>query len=137
MNIIFPDKPILEIIFLKVPDRYKLTVNKKEYEIIGKDEKLDSVLVGVDKRGRVFSLETEDQAVFFIAGNVEAFVNELLLYDSLSENNGGLSENPSDEELKQFVKKFKKRIKKLDRKAFYRRMTFWSLVCEEMEYGIL
>ncbi len=41
MNIIFPDKPILEIIFLKVPDWYKLIVNKKEYEIIGKDEKLD------------------------------------------------------------------------------------------------
>lgn len=137
MNILFPDKPILEIIFLKIQERYKLTVNKKEFEIIGKDEMLDTVLVGTDKKGRVFSLETDDKTIIYIAGNTEAFVNELLLYHSLSEDNGGLSENPSDMELKRFVKSFKKKIKKFDRKAFYSRMTFWSLVCEEMEYGII
>lgn len=135
MDITFPDKPILELIFLKEQERYKLTVNKKEYEIIGKDEKLDVVLVGTDKKGRVFNLLTEDKTVIFIASNTAAFVNELLLYDSLSEGGDGLSENPSDKELKQFVKSFKKKMKKLDRKAFYRRTTFWSLVCEEMEYG--
>lgn len=137
MNIVFPDKPILEIIFLKEPERYKVTVNKKEYEIIGKDEMLNTVLVGVDKKGRVFSLETDDKTIIYIASNTETFVNELLLFDSFSEGNDGLSENPSDMELKQFVKSFKKKIKKFDRKAFYRKMTFWSLVCEEMEYGII
>jgi len=135
MSMTFPDKPILEIIFLNVQERYKLTVNKKEFEIIGKDEMLDTVLVGTDQKGRVFNLEIDDQTIIYIASNTEAFVNELLLYDSLSEDDGGLSENPSEIELKQFVKKFKKKIKKLDRKAFYCSMTFWSLVCEEMEYG--
>ena len=133
----FPDKPILEIIFLKEQDRYKLTVNEKEFEIIGKDEMLDTVLVGTDVKGRVFSLETDNKSIIYIASSTGAFVNELLLYDSLSVDNGGLPENPSDIELKQFVKDFKKKIRKLDRKAFYRRRTFWSLVCEEMEYGII
>lgn len=137
MNSMFPDKPILEIIFLKVQERYKLTVDKKEFEIIGKDEMLDTALVGTDKKGRVFSLETEDKTIIYIAGNTEAFVNQLLLYDSLAEDNGGLPENPSDKELKQYVKKFKRNIKRFDRKAFYNRMTFWSLVCEEMEYGLI
>ena len=137
MNIAFPDKPILYIIFLKVQERYKLTVNKKEFEIIGKEEGLDTVLVGTDKKGRVFNLDTDSNTVIYIACNIEAFVKELLLFDSLSEDNDGLSENPSDMELKQRVKNFKKKIKKFDRKAFYRRMTYWSLVCEEMGYGII
>ena len=47
-----------------------------------------------------------------------------------------LPENPDDSQLSEFTDKFRKKIWKLDSNAFYSEDTYWSEICEEMEYGI-
>lgn len=48
-----------------------------------------------------------------------------------------LPENPDDSQLSEFADKFRKKILKLDSNAFCSENTFWSEICEEMEYGII
>lgn len=48
-----------------------------------------------------------------------------------------LSENPDDSQLSEFTDKFRKKILKLDSNAFYSEDTFWSEICEKMEYRII
>lgn len=60
-----------------------------------------------------------------------------MLYDNYMNTEGNeLPENPDDSQLSEFTDKFRKKILKLDSNAFYSEDTYWSEICEEMEYGI-
>ena len=60
-----------------------------------------------------------------------------MLYDNYINTDGNeLPENPDESQLSEFADKFREKILKLDSNAFYSEDTFWSEICEEMEYGI-
>lgn len=80
----------------------------------------------------------DENTLFYIAISADIFIKELLLYDDYMNAKGNeLPENPDDSQLSAFTDKFRKKILKLDSHAFDSEDTFWSEICEEMEYGII
>ena len=133
-----PKRTILEISFLSRTDFYNLSFKNNNYRIIGGDKDIKTNLIGIREDGKVYYIITDENTLFYIAISVDAFVRELLLYDDYMNTNGDeLPENPDDSQLFEFTDKFRKKILKLDSHAFDSEDTFWSEICEEMEYGMI
>lgn len=129
-DISFPTEPILLIEFLNQQEFYNYTFNDKKYCIVGKDDVGN--LIGIDKNNIVFYLDTELNFAFYTAPNINIFVTELEIYNKyVSENE--LSDNPSDNELKQYTYKFTEKIKETDCNALTDENSFWSVIAEQME----
>lgn len=127
---------ILELRFLKVSTCYELILHHHKYKIIAKDWGLNSILVGIAENGAVFSLdteETEEKAAVYIASTLEVFQKEIELFQEFCENR---PLNETEEELKQYADKFRQHMLRLDKNAFSDSENYWSVVVEEMEYGI-
>lgn len=138
INHALPKKIILEISFLSRTDFYNISFKNNNYQIIGRDKDIKTNLIGIREDGKVYYIITDENTLFYIAISVDAFVRELLLYDDYMNTNGDeLPENPDDSQLFEFTDKFRKKILKLDSHAFDSEDTFWSEICEEMEYGII
>lgn len=133
-----PKRTILEILFLSTTDFYNISLKNNNYKIIGGDKDIKTNLIGIREDGKVYYIIADENTLFYIAISVDAFVRELLLYDDyMNTNNDELPENPDDSQLFEFTDKFRKKILKLDSHAFDSDDTFWSEICEEMEYGMI
>lgn len=138
MDISFPDKMILEITFFDKTDFYSLSFENQQYRIIGRDEGIKTILIGIGEDEKVYYIITDEKTLCYIAINTETFVKELLLFDHYMNVEGShLPENPDDAQLSAFTDNFKAQILKLDADAFHHHDTFWSEICEEMEYGVI
>lgn len=134
-DIPFPNEVILEISFLKKSDFFSLTFNGKKYEIVGRDPKAEGIYIGISENKQVFSLCPDENITYYAASDISVFMQELYLYkDYICEN--VLSDNPSDEKLQEYADNFRCKIAELDKEAFCNESTFWSLIAEEMEYGV-
>ena len=133
-----PKRTILEISFLSTTDFYNISLKNNNYKIIGGDKDIKTNLIGIREDGKVYYIIADENTLFYIAISVDVFVRELLLYDDyMNTNNDELPENPDDSQLFEFTDKFRKKILKLDSHAFDSDDTFWSEICEEMEYGMI
>ena len=133
-----PKKTILEISFLSRTDFYNISFESNNYRIIGGDKDIKTNLIGISEDEKVYYIATDENTLYYIAISIDIFVKELLLYDNYMNTKGDeLPENPDDLQLSEFTDKFRKKILKLDSNAFYSEDTFWSEICEEMEYGII
>lgn len=55
--------------------------------------------------------------------------------DYINTEGNNLPENPDDVQLAEYAGNFKSKILESDSSAFDSNDTFWSEICEEMEYG--
>lgn len=135
-DISFPDKTILEISFLSKEHFYDISVKSNNYLIIGGDKDIADNLIGIAEDEKIYYIDGDN--LCYIAVNIGVFIKELLLFDSyMNMKADNLPENPDDETLSEFTDNFKSRIIELDNTAFNSDNTFWSEICEEMEYGII
>lgn len=136
LDISFPNKKILEISFLKPEDFYIISFKNNNYTIVGGDMDIETNLIGIAEDDKVYYITTDDKELCYIAANIRTFIKELLLFDDYI-NTNYLPDNPDDLQLAEFTDNFKTKILKSDSNAFYDESTFWSEICEEMEYGII
>lgn len=135
-DISFPNKKILEIRFLSVEDFYTISFENHNYTIVGGDDDIKTNLVGIAENEKVYYISADDKTICYISVNISTFIKELLLFDNYV-NQSNLPENPDDLQLAEFAEHLKIQILKSDSNAFYDDNTFWSEVCEELEYGVI
>ena len=126
----------MELEFLMPSEYYNLVLYHHQYQIIAKDWGLDSILAGIDEKGCVFSLDTEaseEKHAVYIASSPEVFRKEIELFQNFCENR---PLNQTEEAEKQFADAFREQILRLDRNAFSDTENYWSVVTEELEWGI-
>lgn len=129
-DIKFPDRTILEVTFLNVTDFYTISFENNNYTIVGGDADIETNLVGIASDGKVYYIVTDDKSLFcYIAVNIGTFIKELLLFESYTNSP---PENLTD---KQFAEKFRFQLSELDKTVC--KSDFWSVVCEELEYGVI
>lgn len=129
-EILFPDEPILLIEFYHSDKFKRCSFNNIEYEIIGEDDVGN--LVGIKSNKEVYYLDTDLKIAVYMANDAEILIQELKLYKNYCiECN--LSENPSDDELKDYVYNFRHQLEKIDSSAFNNENNFWSVILEQME----
>mgnify|MGYP002861318363 CR=1 FL=1 len=138
IDTIFPNKAILEIAFLNQVDFYSIYFHNNAYLIVGKDKDIENNLIGITNSGEVYYLTLDDSRTCYVSKDIDTFVNELLLFDRFVEKNMDI-ENQDELLLSQLANSFRNELLKLDKSAFRDGAvsTFWSEVCEEIEYGIL
>ncbi|MDE6424638.1 MAG: hypothetical protein K2K89_00625 [Ruminococcus sp.] len=132
-DIQFPDKMILEVTFLNVTDFYSISFQNRNYTIVGGDKDIKTNLIGISDNDKVYYITTDDKKIYYISINIRTFIKELLLFDDYI-NKNNLPENPDEIQLADI---FRKKILELDKYAFKSNDTFWSEICEELEYGII
>ncbi len=135
-DISFPDKTILEVTFLKATDFYSIYFENSNYIIVGGDKELPTNLIGISEDNKVYYITTDDKQLCYIAVNIDTFIKELLLFDDYI-NTNNLPENPDEMQLAEFAGNLRTKILESDADAFYDGSTFWSEICEEVEYGII
>lgn len=123
-DIQFPDKMILEVTFLNKQDFYSISFENNNYTIVGGDKDIKTNLIGIADNDKVYYITTDDKKICYISANIEIFIKQLLLYDDYINTN-----NPPEN--------FRLKILESDKNAFKNNETFWSEVCEEMEYGVI
>lgn len=135
-NISLPDEFMI-IKFFQKKEFYKLLFNGQTYEIIGKDDVGNFIGVALDNR--VFYLDTSynkyEYNLIYISKNTEAFAKQINVYNQY--NSIPFPYNPVESELKEREYNFKELIREIDKNAFCNDETFWSVIAEEMEYGII
>ena len=127
----------MEFEFFIPADYYDLILYHQKYQIIAKDEGLDSILIGIAENGVVFSLDTEESEekyAVYIASSPEVFRKEKELFHKFCENR---PQEETEEELKQFADTFREQMLRLDENAFSDSETYWSVVAEELEWGVI
>ena len=138
LNISFPEKTILEIRFLNTEYFYSISFKNNNYIIVGGDKDIKTNLIGIEEDEKVYYISADDNTLCYIAVNIETFIKELLLFDNyMNTETNNLPKNPDDAKLFEFTSNFKSKILELDVNAFDSDSTFWSEICEEMEYGII
>lgn len=128
---------ILELKFLEDSACYDMILHQQKYQIIAKDWGLNSILVGIAENGAVFSLDTEESEenyAVYIASSPEVFRKEIEIFQKFCESR---SLTQSEEEEKQSAEKFRQQILKLDKNAFSDSENYWSVIAEEIEYGVI
>lgn len=130
-DITLPEEEIVNITFLKRDKFHPVTFKSKEYTVVGGDD-VDN-LIGVDRFGKVWFLDTENKFAFYASKSLKTFVKQLMLYVNW--------DHPDDDApwkvIKANVKKFKREILKLDMFATFGRNSFWSLIIEQIKEGFL
>ena len=122
-DIHFPDKTILEVTFLSNSDFYSISFQNNNYTIIGGDKDIAGNLIGIAEDNKVYYITTYDKRISYISVNISTFIKQLLLFEEYANKN-----NPPEN--------FRLKILESDADAFKSNATFWSEICEEMEYGI-
>ena len=123
-DIHFPDKTILEMAFLNVTDFYSISFQNNNYTIVGGDKDIEDNLIGIAEDGKVYYITTYDKGISYISVNIRTFIKQLLLFEEYADTN-----NPPEN--------FRRKILESDAYAFKNSDTFWSEICEELEYGII
>lgn len=104
----FPSEPILELVFCKPEDTYETVLAGQCYTVVGRDKDLPDLAI---------------------------LVRELMLWRSYGKQHPQ-PDNMTEAQLTAAAAGFREKLTELDRHAFDREDTFWSMVCEELEYGI-
>lgn len=133
-NISFPDEKILEITFLDKSDFYSLSLKNNNYIVIGGDENIETNIIGIAENDNVYYITTDDLNFCYISINIQTFIKQLLLFRDYVNH---FPKNPDDKKISELTENFKLKILELDINSFYNENTFWSQICEEMEYGII
>lgn len=131
----FPSEPILELVFCKPEDTYETVLAGQCYTVVGRDKDLPDRLIGVASDQRVYELDAAQKQVFYAAPDLAVFVRELMLWRSYGKQHPQ-PDNMTEVQLTAAAAGFREKLTELDRHAFDREDTFWSMVCEELEYGI-
>ena len=140
INISFPNKVILEIIFLNREDFYHICFQNNDYMIVGRDKDRADNVIAIATNSEVYYLTLYNSDICYIAENIDVFVNELLLFERFIEKKTlELKDNQDESQLTILANNFRNELLKLDQNVFRddTESTFWSEVCEEIEYGIL
>jgi len=127
----------MELVFLSPEKYYDLILYHHKYLIIAKDWGLDSILIGIAENGAVFSLDTEESEenyAVYVASSPEVFRKEIEIFQKFCENR---SLTQSAEEEKQSADKFRQQILQSDKNAFSDSENYWSVIAEEIEYGVI
>lgn len=110
----------------------------EKYQIIGKNDV--ECYVGIAQNKQVFFLESAVDTILnrarYIAVNINAFVEEIYIYQKCIRESE-LPENPSDEQLQQDADRLRTQIMKIADSAFSDENTYWSVIVEQMENGLL
>ena len=122
-DIHFPEKTILEVTFLNITDFYSISFQNNNYTIVGSDKDIGGNLIGIADDEKVYYITTYDKRIYYISVNIWIFIKQLLLFEKYVDTN-----NPPES--------FRLKILESDADAFKSNATFWSEICEEMEYGI-
>ncbi len=133
-NISFPDEKILEITFLDKSDFYSLSLKNNNYIVIGGDENIETNIIGIAENDNVYYITTDDLNFCYISINIQTFIKQLLLFRDYVNH---FPKNSDDKKISELTENFKLKILELDINSFYNENTFWSQICEEMEYGII
>lgn len=137
-DLILPNELIQIIGFLETEDFFIMPFLGKDYEIIAKDDVGNFIGTALNKQ--VFYLETAFDkhldTIKYITDDIAKFIQELNLYKHYTENYY-LEENPADEELEKYADGFKKLILTVDQNAFRTPDTYWSVIVEQMAYGLI
>ncbi|MEE3350702.1 MAG: hypothetical protein VZR09_11795 [Candidatus Gastranaerophilaceae bacterium] len=89
-------------------------------------------LVGIGENRKVYYITIDDNIICYISADINIFIKELLLYDNYMMHRPN---NLDESQLIEFTEKFRKELLDLDKTAFLDENTYWSEICEEMEYG--
>ncbi len=122
-DISFPDKTILEVTFLSNSDFYSISFQNNNYIIVGGDKDIETNLIGIAENEKVYYITIDDKKICYISANIQTFIKQLLLFEEYVDTN-----NPPES--------FRLKILESDADAFKSNATFWSEICEEMEYRI-
>ena len=118
-NIQFPDRTILEVTFLNKSDFYDISMQNRNYTIIGGDKNISTNLVGIADDNKVYYITTDDGELCYISPDIETFTKQLFLFEEYTD-----------------IEDFRRKILELDKNALNSK-TFWSEVYEEMEYSVI
>ncbi len=127
----------MELVFLSPEKYYDLILYHHKYLIIAKDWGLDFILVGIAENGDVFFLDTEESEekyAVYIASTPEVFRKEIEVFQKFC---NARPLNETEENLKKFADSFRKQILHLDKNAFSNAENYWSVIAEELEYGVI
>lgn len=119
--------PILLIEFMSPQDFYETIFEGQQYKIVGKDDVGN--LIGQDSTETVFYLEEEPANIRYIANNLDVLFKQLALYKKYGEM--------PEEDWEKCLPEFRESILNLDAKDFRDEESFWSIIAEQMEYGLL
>ena len=137
-GLVFPNELIQYVEFLRAEEFFGMPFLGKDYKIIAKDDVEN--FIGVAPNQQVFYLETARDTysdnIRYIAKDIEMFIQELNLYKQYSENYY-LEENPSDGALVKYVDGFKELLIAIDSNAFGDPESYWSVIVEQMELGLI
>ncbi|MCM1507877.1 MAG: SUKH-4 family immunity protein [Ruminococcus flavefaciens] len=135
-DIQFPDRTILEVTFLNKSDFYDISLQNHSYTIVGGDKDIPTNLVGIADDDKVYYITTDDKKLCYISSDIRTFIKQLLLFDDYT-NNSILPDNPDEIQLTEYTDNLRLKFLELDKSAFKSSDTFWSEICEEVEYGII
>jgi len=124
----------MELEFLSPSEYYDIILYQNKYQIIAKDEGLDSILIGISESGKIFCLDTEDNYESYLASDLKIFRKEIELFQNFIKNR---PLNETEELLKQFADSFRQQMLSLDQNAFSDAENYWSVIAEELEYGVI
>ena len=127
----------MELEFLSPSEYYDIILYQNKYQIIAKDDGMDSILIGISGNGAVFYLDTEeseDKYASYLASNAEIFRKEIALFQHFIKNR---PLNETEELLKQFADSFRQQMLSLDQNAFSDSENYWSVIAEDLEYGVI
>lgn len=141
-NVRIPKGEILEIEFLTKDEFYPMEFAGKTYIIFTKDPYNMGIFLGVADDGAVYNINTDENTAQYVMNSLNNFIKVIKVCQRLE-----IMYCIGDfiRELKPFRKlpekdnragKLGKTIKRLDPKALGEDM-YWSLVLEEMGYGII
>ena len=127
----------MELEFLSPSEYYNIVLYQNKYQVIAKDEGLDSILIGISRNGQIFYLDTEkseNDYASYLASDLEIFRKETELFYNFIHNR---PQDETEEELKKFADEFRQQILQLDKNAFSDSENYWSVVAEELEWGVI
>lgn len=118
-DIQFPDRTILEVTFLNKSDFYDISLQNRNYTIVGGDRDIPTNLVGIADDDKVYYITTDDGELCYISSDIRTFIKQLILFEEYTD-----------------IEDFRRKILELDKNSLNNK-AFWSEVYEEMEYGII
>lgn len=124
------------------PENYRTIIFKNlRYQVVGWYEN-EEQLIALNEKGNVYLLITWNNDVYYVATSLEAFKQELLVFEKLTKECKLIDKISVDNEdtsdiLDEISGILKNDIIKIDTKAFDNIENFWAEICDEIEAGVI